>query len=254
VEGPAWETAVPLWFYGARLALSAAPNGAGSDVGYARAVAQANVARRLGARTEVAARARVGVLAGGDGRLPPHLRLFGGGPMGVRGVPVNLLGPKLLLADTARLPAGCVLAAGACDGVRVGSDTVGVRSTGGTAVVETSAEARWWAGRRLMLAAFVDWGAVRAAPLAGAPAAVQPTESLVTPGIGVQLVTPFGPVRVDAAYDPSPARRYPLLAPDPSGTSVIYLGDAVYDPYGNATGWTAFRRRLQLQLTMGSTF
>ncbi|WP_325310744.1 BamA/OMP85 family outer membrane protein [Longimicrobium sp.] len=254
VEGPAWDVAVPLWFYGARLSLSGAPEGAGSDVGYARAVAQGNVARRLGARTEVAARARVGVLAGGGGRLPPHLRLFGGGPLGVRGVPANLLGPRLLEADTARLPAGCTLVAGGCDGVRVGSDTVGVRSTGGTAVVETSAEARWWAARRVMLAAFVDWGAVRASPLDGAPAAVRRTESLATPGVGVQVVTSFGAVRVDAAYDPSPARRYPLLARDPSGSGYLFLGDAVYDPYGGATGWSAFRRRIQLQLTMGGMF
>jgi len=254
VEGPAWDVAAPLWYYGARLSLSGAPAGAGSDGGYGRAVAQGNVARRLGARIEIAARARIGVLTGGRGELPPHLRLFGGGPLGVRGVPANLLGPRLLEADTTRLPAGCTLVAGGCDGVRVGDDTVSVRSTGGTALVESSAEARWWAARRVMLAAFVDWGAVRAEPLAGAPAAVRRGESLVTPGVGVQVVTSFGPVRVDAAYDPSPARSYPLLARDPSGSGYLFLGNAVYDPYGGATGWSAFRRRLQLQLTLGGTF
>lgn len=254
VEGPAWEVAAPLWFYGARLALSGASDAAGSDVQYARAVAQGNVARRIGPRAELAARVRIGVIAGGNGSLPPHLRLYGGGPQGVRGVPVNLLGPKLLLADTTRLPAGCTLATGACDGITVGDDSVGLRSTGGTAVLETSAEARLWAARRLMLAAFVDFGAVRASPLAGTPAEVARTESLVTPGVGMQVVTAFGAVRVDAAYDPSRARRYPLFAPDPGGSGVIFLGNAVYDPYGGATGWTAFRRRIQLQLTMGGAF
>jgi outer membrane translocation and assembly module TamA len=254
VEGPAWDVTVPLWYYGARLSLSAASDAAASDVGYARAVLQANLARRVGPRAELAARVRAGALSGGAGTLPPHLRLYGGGPQGVRGVPANLLGPKLLVADTARLPAGCVLATGGCDGVRVGNDSIGLRSTGGTALVETSAEARLWASRRVMLAGFVDWGSVRASPLAGAPADVARTESLVTPGLGVQVVTSFGPVRVDAAYDPSSPRRYPLLAPDPAGSGYIVLGNAVYDPYGGVTGFTAFRRRIQLQLTMGSTF
>lgn len=253
LEGPAWRLSAPMWTYGARLSLTGATDAVGSDFSYGRAVAQANLARRTGRRTELAARLRAGLLAGGNGQLPPHLRLFGGGPQGVRGVPVNLLGPRLLLADTSRLPAGCTLATGACQGVHVGDDTVGVRSTGGTAVLETSAEARWWAGRKVMLAAFVDYGALRASPIAGAPADVHPGESLVTPGIGLQLLTPFGPVRVDAAYDPSPARSYPLLAPGPGG-GILFLGNAVYDPYAGATGWAAFRRRIQLQLTVGNTF
>ncbi|MFL5543062.1 MAG: autotransporter assembly complex protein TamA, partial [Longimicrobiaceae bacterium] len=170
VEGPAWDAAAPLWSYGARLSLAAASDAVASDVGYARAVLQANVARRLGARAELAARVRAGVLGGDRESLPPHLRLYGGGPLGVRGVPANLLGPKLLIADSASLPAGCTIAAGACEGVRVDRDDVGVRATGGTALVEAGVEARAWLARWLMLAAFVDAGGVRASPPSGAPA------------------------------------------------------------------------------------
>ncbi|HET7462816.1 MAG TPA: BamA/TamA family outer membrane protein, partial [Longimicrobium sp.] len=220
-----------------------------SDRGFVQAVAQANASRRLGARAELAARVRAGVLGGDTERLPPHLRLYGGGPLGVRGVPANLLGPKLLIADSASLPAGCTLAAGACEGVRVDRDDVGVRATGGTALLEAGVEARAWPARWLMLAAFVDAGGVRASPTSGAAAEVSRSESIVTPGIGVQVATPFGPVRIDAGYNTSPERRYPLLVRQPGGEEYIDLGNAVYAPFRDR-----FRSRIQLQFTMGSTF
>jgi translocation and assembly module TamA len=254
--GPAWAyPAASRWIYNARATVDAAPGGALSSVGYARGVLDANLARLLGPRTEVAARVRAGVLAGAAGELPPNLRIYGGGPLGVRGAPVNLLGPKLLvLRDSASLPAGCTYAAGGCTGVAVDADNAFVRAAGGTLTLEGGAEARLWATRRLMLAAFVDAGYVRAGAPASALTALAGSESLVTPGVGVQAVTPFGPVRVDVAYNPSPARTYPFVAPAPNGDGYVVLGSAVYDPFGNAGGWTEFRRRLQLQLTMGTTF
>jgi outer membrane protein assembly factor BamA len=201
----------PRWVRGLRLTVSAASRAVLSDRDYVQGIVQGNVARRLGARAELAARLRAGLLGGDTETLPPHLRLYGGGPLSVRGVPANLLGPRLLIADSASLPAGCVAAAGACEGIRVSRADVGVRSTGGTALVETGVEARAWAARWLMLAAFVDVGGVRASPPAGALVGVAGSETVVTPGVGVQVGTPFGPVRVDAAYNPSPARQYPLL-------------------------------------------
>ncbi|HEU4557688.1 MAG TPA: POTRA domain-containing protein [Longimicrobium sp.] len=239
----------PRWLQGVRLTVSAASRSLVSDRDYAQGVVQANVARRLGARGELAARIRAGILGGNTETLPPHLRLYGGGPLGVRGVAANLLGPKLLIADSASLPAGCTPATGACEGIVVDRDDVGVRSTGGTAVFEGGVEARVWPANWLMLAAFVDAGSLRASPPQGAPADVARSESVVTPGIGVQLGTPFGPVRIDAAYNTSPARRYPLLLREPGGEEYIYLGNAVFDPFRDG-----FRSRIQLQFTMGNTF
>jgi outer membrane protein assembly factor BamA len=95
----------------------------------------------------------------------------------------------------------------------------------------------------------VDVGGVRASLPAGAPAGLANSESVVTPGIGAQVVTPFGPVRIDAAYNTSPARRYPLLLRQPGGSEYINLGNAVYDPFRDS-----FRSRIQLQFTMGNTF
>ncbi|HEX5870962.1 MAG TPA: hypothetical protein VFY65_11120, partial [Longimicrobium sp.] len=81
------------------------------------------------------------------------------------------------------------------------------------------------------------------------------TESIVTPGVGVLAITPAGPIRVDVAYNPSPAREYPLLARGADGGYRV-VGAALYDPYGydDPGAWTRFRRRLQLQLSMGAPF
>ncbi|HEX2202413.1 MAG TPA: BamA/TamA family outer membrane protein, partial [Longimicrobium sp.] len=190
-----------------------------------------------------------GALAGGGEALPPQLRLFGGGPLGVRGVAPNLLGPRfLLLRDTTGDGLGCAVAAGACEGVAVDRDLVRVRALGGEALLETSLEARLWISRRIQLAAFVDAGAVWSGDDGGALPGAARSESLVTPGVGALVLSPFGPVRLDVAYDPSPARRLPLLAEDPDGDGFLLLGDAVFDPHDT------FRRRLQFQLSLGQTF
>jgi translocation and assembly module TamA len=248
---------IPDWLFSTRATLSAAGGPTGSEYDFASAVLEGNATRLVGGRAELAARVRAGALAGARDPLPPQVRLFGGGPRGVRGVPQNLLGPRLLVvrADEGE-NLGCALAAGACEGVEVDPGAVFPRATGGEALVEASAEARWWVANRLQLAAFADFGAVRSGAAPGAPSAVRRTESILTPGIGVLAVTAVGPVRVDVAYNPSPARTYPLFARDPDGDGYLYLGNVVYDPFGHdgAGGWKEFGRRLQLQLTLGQVF
>jgi hypothetical protein len=73
--------------------------------------------------------------------------------------------------------------------------------------------------------------------------------------VGVLALTPAGPVRVDVAYNPSPARQYPLLMRDAEGGYRL-IGNVTYDPYtyDDPDAWTRFRRRLQLQLSMGTPF
>lgn len=250
----------PRWIYGARAALSAASDAVGSDLGFARGTAEASLARPLGGRTEVAARIRLGALAGSD-RAPPQTRLYGGGPRGVRGAAPNLLGPRYLLVrdddgdgGTAE-DLGCAIEAGGCEGVEVDPEDVIVRALGGNALVETSVEARFWAARWLQLAAFVDVGGVWARDADGGLPGAR-SQVLATPGVGVLALLPIGPVRIDVAYDPSPARRLPLLADDPDGDGFIYLGQAVYDPFefGEPSPLRRLWRRLQLQLSLGQPF
>jgi outer membrane protein assembly factor BamA len=254
----AWAaTAGPRWIYQARATVSGGAGFTGSEVEFGRALVEGSVARLLGARTEAAFRARAGALSGGDERLPPQLRLFGGGPLGVRGVPANRLGPRvLLLRDDAAGSFGCDPGADPCPPFRVDPDDVIVRALGGEALVEAGVEARWWASRKLQLAAFVDAGAVWTGADDGVPAGLTTSESVVTPGIGALVVSPVGPVRLDVAYNPSPARIYPLLERDENTGEYTVVGRARWDPYSHdgAGGWKEFRRRLQLQVSLGQTF
>jgi outer membrane protein assembly factor BamA len=198
-------------------------------------------------------RARAGALLGGE-ELPPHLRFFGGGPTGVRGVASNLLGPRLLLVrEGEEDEIGCALSTGACEGLAVDPERVFVRGAGGDALVEATLEGRVWASSVVQLAAFVDFGAVRSGGDVGSPLGSR-TEALVTPGIGIGIVTRVAPVRVDVAYNPSPVRSYPLLARDPAGEGYVPLGSVVYDPFGGGEGWARFRRRLQLQFSVTPGF
>jgi outer membrane protein assembly factor BamA len=227
----------------ARISVAGAGAPTGSELDFARALADASVTRFLGARTDVTARGRVGLLLGGDA-LPPHLRFYGGGPLGVRGSPANRLGPKLLVVREDDADAlGCPLRTGACEGAAVDPDLVFVRSAGGDALGEATVEGRVWVASRLQLAAFVDVGVVHARG-DGDSLLGSRTETLVTPGVGVVVVTPFAPLRLDVAYNPSPSRRYPLVARDPAGSGFIPLGNAIFDPF------RGFRDRLQVQFSL----
>lgn len=252
--GPRLDDAARLrWRSNARLSVEGEGSLTGSELSFGRMQADASVTRFLGPRVDVMVRARAGALLGG-GELPPHLRFYGGGPTGVRGVASNLLGPRLLLVrEGEEDEIGCALSAGACAGLAVDPERVFVRGAGGDALLEAAVEGRVWASRVVQLAAFVDFGAVRGGGDAGSPLGAR-TEALVTPGIGIGVVTPVAPVRVDVAYNPSPVRSYPLLARDPAGDGYVPLGSVVYDPFGGGEGWARFRRRLQVQFSVTPGF
>ena len=238
----------------ARLVLAAAGGPTGSDHDFARALLEGSATQFVGSRVELGARGRAAVLLGGDGPLPPQVRLFGGGPAGVRGAAPNLLGPRFLLlrSDSA---AACAAAPGGCRGVEVDPDRVRVRATGGDALLEAGVEGRVWVAAWAQLAAFLDYGTVWSGAGDEAPAGLARSESLLSPGVGVRLLRP-APFRVDLALDTSPARRYPLLGRSADGAGYVELGEVVYDPFGRGDpdGWTELRRRLRVQLSSGFTF
>lgn len=239
----------------ARAVLAAAGGPTGSDYGFARALLEGSLTQFVGSRVELGARGRAAVLLGGDGPLPPQVRLFGGGPQGVRGAAPNLLGPKFLLLRSDPAAAGCAAQPGGCEGVEVDPDRVRVRATGGDALLEAGVEGRVWVAAWAQLAAFLDYGMVWSGVDDESPARVARSESLLSPGVGLRLLRP-APFRVDLAYDTSPARRYPLLGSSADGDGYVQLGEVVYDPFGRGDpdGWTGFRRRLRMQLSSGFTF
>ncbi len=155
----------------------------------------------------LAARLRMGAvlgssLASGDQTfVPPQERLYAGGPNTVRGFQQNELGPVAYLANgydtvTVSTPAGDVatLQADPADGF---SRVVPV---GGASVIVANLEARIRGPvfpNLLQFTLFLDAGKVSDDidfdPLSGLR---------WTPGVGVRLASPVGPLRLDVGYNP----------------------------------------------------
>jgi outer membrane protein insertion porin family/translocation and assembly module TamA len=133
-----------------------------------------------------------------------------------------------------------------------------VRPTGGHRVLDGGVELRLWLAERLQAVAFIDGGRVSrdaGGTLAGGAVLGRLSESRVTPGVGLRLLTDIGPIRLDIGYDPGGSRIYPVLVDDRDG-AVRFAGTARFDPYAwdDPGGWTEFTRRLQLQMAIGQAF
>ena len=155
----------------------------------------------------LAARLRLGAVlsssfARGDRQfVPPQERLYAGGPNTVRGFHQNELGPVVYLAngyDTVHVstPAGetVYLRTSAEDGFGR------VVPVGGSSVVVANLEARMRAPvfpELVQLTLFVDAGKV------AGDLDFDPTSGMRwTPGLGVRLASPVGPLRLDIGYNP----------------------------------------------------
>ena len=123
--------------------------------------------------------------------VPPDQRFYAGGPNDVRGYRRNQLGPLVYVVNqTAIDTAG-----------NFPEDSVQVAATGGNSIFVANAEIRMPSPvlkDRLRLAFFVDAGTVWERGEAG-PGSKPGLR--VTPGAGIRLVTPLGPVRFDGAYN-----------------------------------------------------
>lgn len=170
--------------------------------------------------------------------VPPEQRFYAGGPNSVRGYPANELGPRVYVITN---PDSFTVTNG---------DTVyrDVRAVpiGGNSIFVANAEIRvagpLWPDR-LRLAAFVDLGQVYLRQNA-----IFTLHSMrVTPGVGVRITTPLGPVRVDVAYNgyDKESGKLKLL-------SNSQLTD--YRPSYQEKRPTSFFRRLELQFAIGQVF
>ena len=130
-----------------------------------RTVLDASYYYPMGAKGVIAARTRVGVLAGGQlADIPPSRRLYAGGGGSVRGYSYQQLGPK----DSSGDP------------------------TGGLSLFEASVEYRY---------RFGDFGIVPFIDIGQSYASTTPSFSDLRVGIGIgaRLYTNFGPIRIDVA-------------------------------------------------------
>lgn len=245
-----------VWAYWLRAAADAAARVTASDYTYLRASAEAAATRFFGFG-EIAFRVRPGAIAS-TAELPPQVRFFSGGFQTVRGADQNMVGPLLLVASAQRAESlGCAIEPLGCPaGLTVGEREVDARPSGGDLVLEANIEGRIWASSRLQLAAFVDYGTIlrRRGPSRETSFELPRSGSLLSPGVGVRILSPVGPIRIDVALDTRPARKLPLFTEDPDTGDLIFLGDVVYDPYGDDGGAGEFWRRLKLHVAMAQPF
>jgi outer membrane protein insertion porin family len=129
------------------------------------------------------------VLGSGEplGFVPPDQRFYAGGPNDLRGYDRNELGPVVYVVPRDSLQSDSSYNATA----------LRVAATGGDRLAIANVEVRFPApflSERFKLAAFVDAGALWSR---------EKTAGLrITPGLGVRVASPLGPIRFDVGYNP----------------------------------------------------
>ncbi|HEU4526040.1 MAG TPA: BamA/TamA family outer membrane protein [Gemmatimonadales bacterium] len=150
--------------------------------------------------------------------IPPEHRFYAGGPNDVRGFNRNELGPLVYVVSKAEVEA-------AVDSNRaINPDSVQVSATGGNTLAVGNVELRVPSpvfGSRLRLAAFVDAGGAWQRP-EGDPVI------RVTPGVGLRVATPLGPLRLDVAYNPYRLQAGQLYQFDENGSLTKVVGQSEY--------------------------
>ena len=187
----------------------------GSDFRFNKWTGEANWYKALSPGVTFASRLQLGgvlalgTLRGADDFVPPQERMYGGGPNSVRGYRQNELGPLVYLVDTTRIRVDSILPSG--DTIFVADDTIAVlrtSPTGGNALAVANVELRMrppFLRDLLQFALFVDGGQVynRRAET------VRLDQFRWTPGVGLRIASPVGPIRFDLAYNRYAQQRGP---------------------------------------------
>ena len=172
--------------------------------------------------------------------VPTEERFYAGGANTVRGYGQNELGPVVRVIDTVKTSEE------QRDGqtVTVTDSVIRTSASGGNDLVLANAELRFplpGFGGKLSGALFVDAGGVFARD------SVRGTRTglRVTPGAGVRIASPLGPIRFDVAFNPYRVDPSPLYAKQ-SGT-LVRVDDA-YRPSRSFLG------RFRLHFSVGQPF
>jgi len=221
-------------------------------ISYNKVVAEGTWYASLARSWVVALRLRGGVIRPGlafvaDSSIrfvPPEERFYAGGPASVRGFGRNEMGPLVYVADS------MVFDAVAGDSVPAGLRTSPI---GSYAIALANLELRFpspiW-GSRLRLAAFVDAGELWDQTAGG----LLPAGLRITPGVGLRLGTPLGPVRVDVAYNGYPRQQGPLYIVSPPTSSSPGQLILRQENYAGPPQGTTFLKRLQFQFSVGEAY
>jgi outer membrane protein assembly factor BamA len=169
--------------------------------------------------------------------LPPQERFFAGGTNSVRGFDRNAVGQGVYVTDS------LVFNEKTGDSI---PHTPRFVATGGTALAVASAEMRFPSpvlSEFVRLALFVDAGAVGTRSIWD----LSPKNWKVTPGAGLRLATPVGPVRLDVAYNPYGPTTAPLLLNNIATQTLTRINDA-YRPS------ETFFSRFHITLGLGQAY
>jgi outer membrane protein insertion porin family/translocation and assembly module TamA len=163
---------------------------------------------------------RLGLAEAAPTFIPLTERLYAGGPNSVRGFRQNEMGPAIYVPDdfTAETVSG--------DSVfywRADPDSVGERTvpSGGDNVFVMNAELRMRSPaypELVQYALFVDAGQVWNRGRAGT--GVNFADIRVTPGIGLRVFSPVGPIRMDVGYNPYRRTSGPAYVTETSGNLI----------------------------------
>lgn len=168
--------------------------------------------------------------------LPPEERFFAGGANSVRGYDRNTLGQGVWLTNAVTVE----------NGDTVPTDGATFIPTGGTAVAVATAEVRFpspFLPRLLRLAGFVDAGTLGTRSLQDLALG----DWKITPGMGLRVQTPVGPMRFDVAYNPYNPTSGPLLLRDLETGTLQRVGTHEPDTPN-------FLQRLHFHFAVGQAF
>lgn len=224
------------------VALSHASPAVWSQVGFNKLDAESSWYRLLSRGFVLALRLRGGVVRAlttviADSAIrfvPQEERFYAGGPTTVRGFPRNEMGPVVYVADS----------------LDQSGDPVNLRSSplGSSAIVLGNLELRMPSPilpGRLGFSLFVDAGEL----WEEAPEGLVAAGLKITPGAGMRLLTPLGPMRLDVAFNGYLRQAGRLYLID-RATGNLVLADLAYRPRRG----TSLLHRLQLHFSVGNAF
>ena len=266
--------------YRARVDLEHASSLTASDFRYNRAELTGSTYHSMSRTSVLAMRARVGWVGAGRGTnaalgipavdgervIHPRKRFYAGGSTSVRGFGERQLGPRVLtisptaLTDTG-LASPCTtgqLQDGSCDPNIAGLDALSFQPQplGGTAVAEFSVEYRFplWPVQGISAALFIDGAVIGTNQLSDLLGAT----GSITPGFGLRMDTPVGPVRLDLGIRPTLVEDLPVVTQvtTANGAELVTLTTRRrYDPLDASGGFLKqVLSRLRLHLAIGPPF
>ncbi|OYV73290.1 MAG: hypothetical protein B7Z72_02825, partial [Gemmatimonadetes bacterium 21-71-4] len=226
--------------------------GSDSLISYNKVVGEATWYVPLAREWVVALRARGGIIRPGRAFVadtsirfvPPEERFYAGGPSSVRGFGRNEMGPLVYVADSMVTdPATRQLVPSGLRTSPAGSYAIALGN------IELRFPSPIW-GSRLRLAAFVDAGELWNQTADG----LLPGGFKITPGIGLRLGTPLGPVRLDVAYNGYPPQEGPLYVVTADSTGARTQLTLQSPSFAGLARGTGFFQRLQFQFSVGEAY